>query len=220
MDRLQEAIAAIKAGNKTTGGRILAGIVRDDPRNEQAWMWLASAVEKPAQRRQCLERVLDINPLNERAHEALQRLELPPRNMTAMADNDKSEAVYWSDENATVTSTRIVIGGKTYATAHVSSVQAVVLKPNWRGPVILLVSGVLMCIFTIPFMKTLKDDWMCAVVPVLAIMTSLVILALQKKRYATRLAVTSGEVDAFMSPNLEYIQSLAAAISQAIVERG
>jgi type VI secretion system protein VasI len=76
---LQQAIAAIKAGDKSTGKRLLAQVLRADPRNESAWLWLAYAVDDTGQKRECLERVLAISPSNEWAREQLESIQRSPR---------------------------------------------------------------------------------------------------------------------------------------------
>jgi len=71
---LRRAIAAIKAGDKVGGQRLLAEVIRNDPRNEAAWLWLSAALDSDQQRRTCLERVLAINPGNTTAQQGLARL--------------------------------------------------------------------------------------------------------------------------------------------------
>ena len=71
---LQQAIAAIKAGDKVGGQRLLAEVIRNDPRNEAAWLWLSAVLDSDEQRRTCLERVLAINPDNATAQQGLARL--------------------------------------------------------------------------------------------------------------------------------------------------
>jgi hypothetical protein len=74
---VQEAIAAIQAGDKQTGRQKLIRVVRSDPRSETAWLWLAETVDDPDKKRECLERVLSINPDNQHARQALSRLASP-----------------------------------------------------------------------------------------------------------------------------------------------
>lgn len=74
MSLLDEAIQAIKAGNKAKGRRLLREFTTRQPDNEAAWLWLASAEEAEADKRRCLEQVLQLNPKNEVAREALARL--------------------------------------------------------------------------------------------------------------------------------------------------
>lgn len=71
---LQTGIQAARVGNRGIARRILEQVIDRDPQNEIAWMWLASVVETTEQRRECLQRVLAINPRNERAAQALERL--------------------------------------------------------------------------------------------------------------------------------------------------
>jgi hypothetical protein len=70
-DQLQQAITLIKSGDKQNGMRLLAEIIKADPRNEAAWLWMSSVVANDEQRRHCLEQVLIINPHNEMAQKGL-----------------------------------------------------------------------------------------------------------------------------------------------------
>jgi len=72
---LEKAIAAIKAGDKQTGRWLLAQALQTDPRDERVWIWMSSVVDTNAQRRECLERALAINPNNEMARRGLAKLD-------------------------------------------------------------------------------------------------------------------------------------------------
>lgn len=74
MDKIQEAVEKIKSGKKDEGRRILVQILRSDPKNEWAWLWLAVAVEDPDKREECLERVLRINPNNQQAAKMMDKI--------------------------------------------------------------------------------------------------------------------------------------------------
>jgi hypothetical protein len=75
-DPLQEAIAAIKAGDKATGKRILIDeVIRDNPRNEVAWLWMTQVADADEDRLNYLRHVLKINPDNEAAKRGLAALE-------------------------------------------------------------------------------------------------------------------------------------------------
>jgi len=71
---LNAGIQAAKAGNKIEARRLLEQVLEKDDNNEQAWMWFASVVDTPRERRICLENVLEINPNNTRARQALDKL--------------------------------------------------------------------------------------------------------------------------------------------------
>ncbi len=73
-DKLQQAIAAARRGDKLTARRLLQQILTEQRDNEVAWMWMASVADSQSERRACLERALKINPNNARAREALNRM--------------------------------------------------------------------------------------------------------------------------------------------------
>lgn len=54
--------------------RLFWQAIEIDPRNTQAWLWLASVVERPIDQVACLETVLQIDPQNKQAQEVLERL--------------------------------------------------------------------------------------------------------------------------------------------------
>lgn len=75
MSILSEAIAAIKSGKKARGQSLLVEFLKNNPQNEIAWMWLATVFEDPQQKKQCLQRVLQINRDNTIARQGLAQLE-------------------------------------------------------------------------------------------------------------------------------------------------
>ncbi|HMR99189.1 MAG TPA: hypothetical protein PKE62_08025 [Anaerolineales bacterium] len=74
-NELQKAIQLVKEGNKIDGGRILAKLVKAEPNNEQAWLWLSTCVVPSEQKYFCLNKVLAINPNNSNALKALAQLD-------------------------------------------------------------------------------------------------------------------------------------------------
>jgi tetratricopeptide (TPR) repeat protein len=73
MSILQKGIAAAKAGDKDQAREILQDILTQDPKNEEAWWWLASVLEKK-DAIICLKNILKINPSNQKAQAALAKL--------------------------------------------------------------------------------------------------------------------------------------------------
>ncbi|NDJ78083.1 MAG: hypothetical protein GYB65_17685 [Chloroflexi bacterium] len=71
---LRSGIQAAQRGNAEIARPFLEEVVAQDPNNELGWMWLASVASSSAERRECLLRVLQINPNNRRARQALDRL--------------------------------------------------------------------------------------------------------------------------------------------------
>jgi len=72
---LRRAISAIKAGDKKTGQQLLAQILKTDPRNEYAWLWMTEVVDRDEDRIRCLRNVLKINPDNDLVKKRLALLE-------------------------------------------------------------------------------------------------------------------------------------------------
>ena len=71
--RLQAGVAAARAKDPTGARALLRGALAEDPDNEMALHWLATVAESPQDSVACLERVLALNPANDRARGALER---------------------------------------------------------------------------------------------------------------------------------------------------
>ncbi|MDX1520389.1 MAG: hypothetical protein R3264_02025 [Anaerolineae bacterium] len=74
MSMLEDAIAAIRSGDKETGRQLLEQILEEDENNEDVWLWLSSVVETDEDREICLENVLALNPNNIVAQKGLEAL--------------------------------------------------------------------------------------------------------------------------------------------------
>src|SRR5436190_7226459 len=92
---LEQAIEAIQAGQKAQGRAILAKLVNQEPRNERAWLWLASCVDQPEKKRYCLQRVLELNPSSAAGLQLLAELDAPspPPPQPASAENNLSQSI-------------------------------------------------------------------------------------------------------------------------------
>jgi twitching motility two-component system response regulator PilG len=73
---LREAVGAVKKGDRTLARTLLREIVHGDPRNSQAWLWMAGVAESVAEVTHCLEKVIEIEPDNQMANERLSMLRL------------------------------------------------------------------------------------------------------------------------------------------------
>ena len=67
----QKAKEAASAGDTKTALTILRDLIKQNPRSVDAWLTLAEIVEQPEQAKQCLERVLQIDPNNQIAQQKL-----------------------------------------------------------------------------------------------------------------------------------------------------
>jgi hypothetical protein len=69
-----QAIEFIRAGNRSEAGKILSDYVHENPEDDDAWTWLSACVKEPEQKIFCLNKALQINPANNRARTALDKL--------------------------------------------------------------------------------------------------------------------------------------------------
>jgi len=72
---LQQAVQLSLAGEKKRAAQILIDLIKQNEDHELAWWRLADCVEHPQQKRDCLQRVLRINPLHSGARLALFQLQ-------------------------------------------------------------------------------------------------------------------------------------------------
>ena len=74
MSTLDDAIHAIRVGNREEGRRLLEQLLETDENNEQIWLWLTSVVDTDEDREVCLENVLALNPQNVVARRGLEAI--------------------------------------------------------------------------------------------------------------------------------------------------
>jgi hypothetical protein len=96
---LNQAIQLIKSGEKEAGKGILIGVVRNDPYNENAWLWLASVTDAE-QRVYCLQKALAINPQNEQVRSYLSKLKSESSLYEAYAEKKPGKEVAWEPPQA------------------------------------------------------------------------------------------------------------------------
>lgn len=89
---LAEAVTAAKLGQKPLARRLLRELAEREPKNENVWLWLAALSEGHQEAFEALNRVLDINPNNQQALNALAlaRLTEGSRNHRAPAAEAKT----------------------------------------------------------------------------------------------------------------------------------
>lgn len=73
---IQTGIQHFDSGNKSGALQVFLEVLKREPNNEVAWLWLAACVDKIEQKRDCFRKILAINPNNLNAQKALAELEL------------------------------------------------------------------------------------------------------------------------------------------------
>lgn len=71
---LQMAINAARAGNKKPARLMFEQVLKQDKNNERAMMWMAKIADTKAERREWLQRVVNVNPNNDQARDALKSM--------------------------------------------------------------------------------------------------------------------------------------------------
>lgn len=77
----RQGIAAAKAGENDRARELLQQSIRLDPRNEAAWVWMASLARDRRERLFCFQKLLQINPHNETALQALSAMGVTPEQL-------------------------------------------------------------------------------------------------------------------------------------------
>ena len=75
----QEAVDALRRGDKLRAKNLLTGLLKDDQNNAIFWIWLSAAVDNTKERIYCLQTALKLDPENGTAKRGLILLgALPP----------------------------------------------------------------------------------------------------------------------------------------------
>jgi hypothetical protein len=84
-NELQQAIDAIKAGNREKGQAILTSVLKREPQNEVAWQWLSVCQRSDDKKIYCLQQALIINPSNDRTKQTLEKLLAKNQQVTSIS---------------------------------------------------------------------------------------------------------------------------------------
>jgi hypothetical protein len=71
---LQEAVALIEAGEDARARACLVELLKAEPKNDSAWVWMSTVVEDHKLKEKCLKEALKHNPRNKLAQRALAQL--------------------------------------------------------------------------------------------------------------------------------------------------
>src|SRR4030065_2080203 len=67
----QEAVEALREGNKTRARELLTGLLKTDQNNATYWVWMSSTVDTTRERIYCLQTALKLDPENAAAKRGL-----------------------------------------------------------------------------------------------------------------------------------------------------
>lgn len=88
---LQGGIKAARSGQKDLARKAFTQVLKLEPNNEAAWLGMATVSDDAKDKLKILKRILDINPDNTQAREALRRLGIEPERLTGEAVTHEPE---------------------------------------------------------------------------------------------------------------------------------
>lgn len=121
------------------------------------------------------------------------------------------EKIFFNQGNVSVSNSRFIVDGQTYAMNNVTSVKSGVVKPNRLGSIIIGLIGLAMVLSGSG--GVLIGGLVLLAIAVLSWMGN-------KKQYTVLLHTSSGENQALASPDESYIRTVINSLNDAIVSRG
>ncbi|WP_192822789.1 DUF6232 family protein [Rufibacter sp. LB8] len=121
----------------------------------------------------------------------------------------QQETVFFQDANVTVTQSRFISGGQTFAMRNISSVSNFHIKKSRAGAILLLMLGILML-----FSEATRG------MGIALALAGGVWLYFTKDSYAVRINSNSAEANGFVAKDRDYIQKILDAVNEAMVFRG
>ena len=122
-----------------------------------------------------------------------------------------AEKTFLNQNGVSVTNSRIIIGGQTFAMSNITSVRMIEETPSYKGPLILGAIGIL---------PMLSGDGGGIGVGLLLIALAAIWAFTKKAKYFVGLMTAAGESKALNSEDQNYIGSIVQAVNDAIIERG
>ena len=134
---------------------------------------------------------------------------------------NRQEETIHSDDNVSVTTTRVIIRGTTYALRNITSVRMAFTPPKSGCAFILLILGIVCSLF--PVLELFKNGAHVLVVFHLMISGAMIggaILWLRSLKYDYHVAVSSasGEANVLSSKDEMYVERIVNSINEAIVK--
>lgn len=144
------------------------------------------------------------------ARESLEQEQQRQRSAEAQRARLGDEEAILDHGDITVTKSRFMVGGQTFAIRNVTSVKGVEIPPDWTPVTTLVVFGALAMIL-------MACHFMFAVLGVLLLICAFALANAQSPTHAVVLTTAAGEVRAYENPSKKFIQEVVAALNQAII---
>jgi len=238
-EKLNQAVQLIKAGNKQAALPFLKQVIQSEPNNESAWLWLYSCLDDTSQKKYCLQKVLEINPDNTDARNALEKLFFvdtiisadKPITSKKPTTSSSQEKIYYKQDPVLVTSHRVVFGGETHVLRNITSVGSVKLPASRVTGIIIAIVGIIIFFSAFGANETFAASSVKGMVVfglaetavflgLITIIVGVVVSIRAKPRYVVRLVSSSSEINGFKSTDQKHISTIVESINRAIAENG
>ena len=121
-----------------------------------------------------------------------------------------NEQVFLDDRGVSVSNSRMMYEGQTYAMSGITSVKSYEKKPSRILPIILIIIGLI----------AMAAGKGAIIVGLLFVAGGIVAWALMKPDYSVVLTSSSGETKAYTSKDKGFVLKIISAVNEAIVHRG
>lgn len=123
------------------------------------------------------------------------------------------EEIIYSDPKASISTSRVVIDGKTYALRNITSVKMSVTPAKRGCAIVLLIFGLLMVVICLAN----KGAAGGAVVGAIILGIGVLAATSAKEQYHVSIASSSAESHALTSKDRSYIEKIVGAVNEAII---
>jgi hypothetical protein len=147
-------------------------------------------------------------------------LQSPPPISTA-----QGEEGFLNEGGITVTKTRFMVHGQTYALANITSVSAAIIPGRFDGVLVFILFGGLMGLSGFGVLNDGSSDdrpvgIILLILGIVMIGVGIITLKSRKKSYAVILNTAGSEMKTYVSRDRDFILRIVAALNEAIVARG
>lgn len=137
-----------------------------------------------------------------------------------ISEKPKEEKEFFKDKDVLITNTRVIIKGKTYSTANITSVsKSAPANSGLSIGIFMLCIGIIFGLFGFALIKAGSCGVTMLIMGILFFFVGIVGVG-TKPQIALQIKSASTEEAALTSENFEYIQTLVDSINKAIMARG
>jgi hypothetical protein len=132
-----------------------------------------------------------------------------------------AEQAFFNGGEITVTRTRFMVHGQTYAMQGVTSIRRVIEEPSKKGAIIAIVVGAIITLISFGVISdSLGGGFMTLLIGVGILAAGILWLRSLKDTFIVMLTSASGETRALSSPDEQFVSQIVAALNNALIARG